>query len=116
MTNSERNDAIETLLQAASLRAEATGASLLEVAQAFLARAEAEKAERELTPAQRGYRDGCEGRRYQGQDLGYDDEQEIEYAEAYVEGEQYREDVRVDGVECDFLDGECSISGHYYNT
>ena len=114
MTNSERNDAIEALLQAASLRAEATGASLLEVAQAFLARVEAEKAERDMPPSQRGYRDGCYGLGYADAVRDWDEAKQKAYAEAFYEGEQHREDLRTDQIELDYLDGQCSLSGHYY--
>lgn len=110
MTNSERNDAIDMLLKAAELDAEGSGASLLDAARMILKRAENDKRERDLTPYERGYRDATECRGY----VGHHTSNEDEYAEGYADGQQHADDLRVDQIECDYLDGLCTLSGSYY--
>ena len=35
------------------------------------------------------------------------------YAGGYNDGCQLREDERLERIECDYLDGACSVGGHY---
>lgn len=116
-SNSDRHKAAEILLQAAELDAETCGGNILEVAYETLAAARAAKKWRSLTPYQRGHHHG-----YNGQESAEANERESDveqYLEGYSEGGNDAalalEDGRIEQIERDFLDGECTLSGHYFH-
>lgn len=114
-SNSERHEAIEALLAAATLDAEGNGGDLLAAARAILEQAQAAKAERDITPYARGMRDYEQDRRMDRDWLDTASEEDAgSYSEGYGVAEQHAADCRCDQIETDFLDGLCTLSGNYH--
>ena len=117
MNNKDRDDAIEMLLQAAKLEAEALGGSadVLAASRLILNRALETKREREMTPYEKGFRDGHEWHPSNPAAYGYTDLAELEeYGEGYGDGCQIREDERVEQIERHYRDVACATGDHYY--
>lgn len=86
------------------------GNDMSEIEQAFADRKAAKEEEHRratLPDYNRGYSDAVHGT-----DYGILSDAEA-YDEGQSEGRLYLEDVRVDQIEADYLDGECTLSGQY---
>ena len=115
MDDTNRAAAAELLLQAAALEAKSLSdpADVLAAARLILERAQRAKREREMTAYETGHRDGYDKCPKAAHADTADTDLEA-YAEGYNDGSQLREDERLERIERDYLDGSCSISGHYY--
>ena len=116
MNNKDRDDAIEMLLQAAKIEAEILGGSadVLAASRLILNRALETKREREMTPYEKGFRDGHEWHPSDPAAYGYTDRAELEgYGEGYNDGCQLREDERVEQIERHYHDTACTTADHH---